>query len=44
MIITELLTLVLMILVLAALRFGIPMLVMFLIKLGCCRVLHLDQP
>ncbi len=28
--------------VLAILRFGIPLLITFLIKLGCCRIFHLD--
>lgn len=30
-----------MLLVLALLRFGIPMLVTWLLKMGCCRILHL---
>jgi hypothetical protein len=28
--------------VLATLRFGVPALVMWLIKLSCCRILHLE--
>jgi hypothetical protein len=38
---TELLYVGLMLVVLALLRFGLPLLVTYLIKLGCCRVLHM---
>lgn len=37
----ELSTLVLIMVGLGALRFGVPMLVMWLLKMGCCRILHL---
>ena len=43
MTIAELLVGVLIVFGLAILRFGLPMLVMWLINLGCCRLLHLKQ-
>ncbi len=42
MTVTEVSTIVLTFVGLAVLRFGVPMLIMWLIKLGCCRVLHLE--
>jgi hypothetical protein len=39
---TEFFYVVLMLVTLAVIRFGIPMLVMALIKLSCCRILHLE--